>query len=357
MKKTIPISINQTLFYIEEDAYPKLDGYLTAVRAYFASYDDCIEIVQDIETRIREQLIEYSDTDKTERIITRSHIDQLIASMGLPEQFDTDETIDRKNPRSQKTTHTKKFYRDGEQKIIAGVASGIAQYIGIDPIIVRVLFFISIFFGGIGIVIYVVMWIVSKEATSATQKLQMQGDPITLNEVKKIVEEKIEDVRSEKFRSNTRVFLNEVATFIAAFGKSIFKVFSAIIGIALQVISILLAMALLIVLGIVLVNPTISISGMGLALFGSISHYFFAVLLAFIIALIPVLFIHALGNIFLGKRAFPNNTLPSILLAIWVISITIGAVVLFNISNHFVEHNYYIPDPQLIEAPYLTSPQ
>ena len=53
----------------------------------------------------------------------------------------------------------KKLYRLNSERKIAGICAGLGAYFAIDPVIVRLLFLISVFFGGIGIAAYVIMWI------------------------------------------------------------------------------------------------------------------------------------------------------------------------------------------------------
>ena len=53
--------------------------------------------------------------------------------------------------------------RSRQNRIFGGVASGLANYLSIDPIIVRILFVVSVFFSGIGILLYLIMWIVIHE--------------------------------------------------------------------------------------------------------------------------------------------------------------------------------------------------
>lgn len=54
---------------------------------------------------------------------------------------------------------TKKLYRSEKNKVIGGVAGGLGEYLGIDPILIRILFLISILGGGFGIFVYLVMWL------------------------------------------------------------------------------------------------------------------------------------------------------------------------------------------------------
>lgn len=60
----------------------------------------------------------------------------------------------------------KKLTRSADDRMLAGVAGGLAEYVEIDPAIVRLIFVIIALFGGgiTGIVIYAVLWIVMPEA-------------------------------------------------------------------------------------------------------------------------------------------------------------------------------------------------
>jgi phage shock protein PspC (stress-responsive transcriptional regulator) len=61
----------------------------------------------------------------------------------------------------------KKLYRLPKDKKIAGVCAGLGDYFDVDPVLFRLLFVISIFFGGVGLLVYVVMWILVPEQTGA----------------------------------------------------------------------------------------------------------------------------------------------------------------------------------------------
>ena len=60
----------------------------------------------------------------------------------------------------------KRLQRNTNDQMIAGVASGVADYFGVDRSIVRVLWALSVLFGGLGVVVYVILWIVVPEAGS-----------------------------------------------------------------------------------------------------------------------------------------------------------------------------------------------
>ncbi|MBB6612082.1 DUF2807 domain-containing protein [Pontibacter sp. Tf4] len=77
-------------------------------------------------------------------------------------------------------TTVKKLFRDPEDKKLGGVASGIAKYFGVDVAVVRILFLVSLFLGGFGLILYIVLWIAVPEAVTLTERMQMQGNPVTL---------------------------------------------------------------------------------------------------------------------------------------------------------------------------------
>ncbi len=56
-----------------------------------------------------------------------------------------------------------KLYRSKDEKIIAGVCGGIAEYFNVDPVMVRILFIIAIFGLGISLWVYPLLWIVIPE--------------------------------------------------------------------------------------------------------------------------------------------------------------------------------------------------
>lgn len=84
-------------------------------------------------------------------------------------------------------TSIKKMYRDTDNRVIGGVSAGLAAFWGIDSTVVRVLFIGATIFGGLGIVIYIIMWIALPEARTITEKMQMSGEPVTLSNIESSV--------------------------------------------------------------------------------------------------------------------------------------------------------------------------
>lgn len=57
----------------------------------------------------------------------------------------------------------KRLYRNTTNKILAGVCSGVGDYFSIDPVIIRLLWVVLTIFGGAGLLIYIIAWIIIPE--------------------------------------------------------------------------------------------------------------------------------------------------------------------------------------------------
>jgi len=57
----------------------------------------------------------------------------------------------------------KRFYRSNQHRILGGVCGGLGDYFDIDPVIMRIIFFILAFAGGGGVLIYIILWILVPE--------------------------------------------------------------------------------------------------------------------------------------------------------------------------------------------------
>ena len=61
----------------------------------------------------------------------------------------------------------RKLYRSRNQRMLAGVCGGLADYFNVDATLIRVLFLVLAVFGGSGLLIYVVMWLIVPDASKA----------------------------------------------------------------------------------------------------------------------------------------------------------------------------------------------
>jgi phage shock protein C len=61
----------------------------------------------------------------------------------------------------------RKLYRSRNQRMVAGVCGGLAEYFNVDATLIRVLFLVLAVIGGSGLAIYLVMWIIVPDASKA----------------------------------------------------------------------------------------------------------------------------------------------------------------------------------------------
>ncbi|MFT7344831.1 MAG: phage shock protein PspC (stress-responsive transcriptional regulator) [Lentimonas sp.] len=184
MKKTISIHIKGINFLIEEDAYELLQTYLTRLENKLSNLEGKSEIVEDIELRIAELFTELTVGNK--EVIELGDVQSVTAKLGEPEDYideddELNETVKEENSNSRSS---RKFYRDLDRAAIAGVCSGLSNYLNIDIIVVRLVFLISLLFGGFGFPLYVLLWIIIPAASTHIDRLKMKGRPITVENVK-----------------------------------------------------------------------------------------------------------------------------------------------------------------------------
>jgi phage shock protein PspC (stress-responsive transcriptional regulator) len=169
MKKIININLSGRVIPIEDSAYESLQRYIVSLRRYFANEEGRDEIINDIESRIAELM-----SDKIKKgtaAITDADIEEIITSMGRIEDFEQAEAAEPVSGAGQSSQNSntgygqKRFrgrlYRDTSDKMIGGVCAGIANYMNVDPAIIRLLFAIITFGGfGMGFFIYILLWII-----------------------------------------------------------------------------------------------------------------------------------------------------------------------------------------------------
>lgn len=181
MKEITRIHLAKTPYDIELDAKEVLQKYLSEIKQMMGSEDTMYEI----EARMVELLGERGV--QSNGIITMSDVEDLRSKMGLPKEFsDSESNEDSQADLIPSNSPAKRLMRDTDNAIFGGVCAGIAAYWGINPLWVRLLFIISPFITfGTALLVYIIIWISLPEAKTAAEKLQMRGEPVTLDSLKK----------------------------------------------------------------------------------------------------------------------------------------------------------------------------
>lgn len=432
MKKNISINISGIIFHIEEDGYDQLKDYLESINRYFSTFDDSLEIIADIETRIAELFL--AKLKEGKQVIGIEDVEELIATMGSIKDFQAAEEetsftsatdtfeeeaaeeegeplfskrLYRDNNRKllagvlsglayyfnidplwmrllyvllffgisilpsiggflfiayivmwivvpasdelKEEKKIKKMYRDPDGKVLGGVASGISAYFGVDVVIIRLLLFASIFIAGTGLILYIILWIILPEAKTLTDKMEMQGQPVTLSNIESNIKKSLNVDGGEEnilvkillfpFRLIAALFeflsraLGPFMSFLVEAIRVIFGVIIAIVGIS-GVLGVLIAGGVVIGLfaggDIHIIYPIpFEIIKNDLSLLPSI-----ALVMSLII---PFFFLAILGFMVLMKRKVLNAKASWSILAVWLISIVALSFTIPPYINNFRE--------------------
>ena len=349
MNKTITSNIAGYVFHIDENAYDKLDAYLNTIRSYFKDSQGKEEIIADIEARLAEMLQERMTDAK--QVISLEDVNHVIGVMGQPEAFLEDDP-DTAAWTEQKTTGSasgpRRLFRDPDNRVMAGICSGISHYIGLsDPIWLRLAFVLALFVSfGTALIVYVILYLIIPEATTTAEKLQMRGESVTVSNIEKRVNEEIETVKGKwnELHNNSGAgrkvgdFIHRLFTLFISLAAGALKFLGKLFGLAFLVGG---TIGFISILGIPFGLPTmISMGNDGLVssfevqdllqnLIGGTGMMWWAYL-CFILAWgVPLLALAYLGArlLFSFRRRIPGVGISLVLL--WII----GVVMTFAISS------------------------
>ncbi|WP_304707747.1 PspC domain-containing protein [uncultured Rikenella sp.] len=145
MEKILTINLDSRSFMMDEAAYNTLSDYLHQIEMRLERPEE----ITDIERRLADILTELNpgvvDTDTVRVAMDR---------LGSPDRFGS-----LKPDTASAPNEPKRLYRSRKNRMIAGVCGGLAEYFGIDPIIIRLIALVLLFGGG-GFLLYVIGWII-----------------------------------------------------------------------------------------------------------------------------------------------------------------------------------------------------
>ena len=293
MKKNITINLCGRLFQIDEDAYDMLQHYVDSLRSHFSHQSEGDEIVNDIEERIAELFEELNHTGVM--AITIDHVKDIITRIGQPEELagEDDSTNDGTKQQTYKnafdnlrtSTSNRRLFRNPNDKMVAGVLSGLAAYTNTDVIFWRLGAVLITLLWGTGLLLYIIMAIIMPEAKTPEQRLQMEGKEIN---PKNLADEMVDEKQAQPVSSNG---LREVVSVLLKIVIGIVLFFLGTIALVLGISFLGVLMA--VIFAVIMPAKTaialpFTLSGMGLAEVWA-NHP--AVLIALAIALLATLFI------------------------------------------------------------------
>ena len=228
----------------------------------------------------------------------------------------------------------KKFFRNPEDKVLGGVASGIAAYFGVDRGIIRLLFVLGIIFFGVGFLLYIVLWMIAPQANTLTEKMEMQGQPITLSNIEHSIKQNL-NINDHPNSENTltRILLfpfRAIATIIGGLGSALGPLLNGVVsvirvfaGVMLLVVAFALMVACLAVLGAFIGFE--SGANLGNLPIGMIRDDISApmMLSAFLTGFIPAFGLAILGVMLITMRNVLSSRAALTLGGVWLVSLVV----------------------------------
>lgn len=248
MKKTLTVNLGGTVFHIDEDAYRLLDNYLSNLKIHFRKEAGADEIIDDIERRISELFAEKLTAGS--QVITITDVEEVIARMGKPEDMEAENDSEPSVGNATRTTIHRRLYRNPDDKLLGGVISGMAAYLGWDVTLLRLLLLVVLICGvGTLVPVYIVCWLVIPEARTAAEKLSMRGEAVTVENIGKTVTDGFEKVANGV---NDYMKSDKPRTFLQKLGDALVMVAGWFFKICLVIFAIICS-PLLFVFGVVFV--------------------------------------------------------------------------------------------------------
>lgn len=332
MKKVINITLGSVVFAIEQDAYEALATYLEQIKNSLIDNDDAREIIDDIERALAEKFVVRKRNEKL--AITSADVAAVVIEMGSPAEFGEggerkQDTSEASAPKESSAEPKKRLYRDPDNAVIAGIASGLARYFDIDPVMVRLIFVISIFFNGLGVLAYIILWLVVPVAETTADKYAMRGERVTLKEISERVKKNIKNIEKTDYKitkgawANLHNFLD---TFFRVLGKLVnyFMILARYVLGGLLVVGGAFAMAGMVALySIILLSERVFFpQEMQIAIETMQSSTLGIVAMAslFIMLAIPLIVFIITGASLLAKRNFFTIQKAVLLTVIWIIA-------------------------------------
>ena len=342
MDKTININLGGTLFQIDEDAFRILRDYLQAINNRLGNLPGGHETIEDIESRIAEI---FQTQKGLAGVVTRENVEAMISIIGKPEDFEHGE------PEAAAPVYTsqkRRMFRNPDDSIISGVCGGIGAYLDTDPVLFRIMFVISAMFG-IGLIVYVFLWIALPVARTDSQKGEMFGyshhSAGAFARHNNDYQETGPSVNIQGYSSSSRVgnAINEVFRAIGRVLYIILRIFLILIGVVFVLTGFLfiLCFVMVFIFGLFSIDS----SGINLINFTDFLNYIvnpstvpWIIILTSIAFILPMLALIYWGVKMIFWFKARDGAISLVALVVWVMTVAILAVISFNEGISFAEN-------------------
>ena len=238
MKKNLSVTLGGRSFTIDEDAYFALDAYIEGIRSHYAPEDPDGEIVSDFESRIADLFADEIRQQGPGATITIDAVRRTIERVGsLDRLFDDEEEqqpVEEETPAADEPTQSDTaapeteqrriptppippigmegprprhiYYRSTVDRWLGGVLGGLGEYLGMDALLFRLTFILLLFtpVAPAIILVYLAMALFVPKAKTATQRLELHGKPVSPSTIWQDIDETITKSEAEGKESGER---------------------------------------------------------------------------------------------------------------------------------------------------------
>lgn len=249
----------------------------------------------------------------------------------------------------------KKLFRNPDDKVLGGVASGMAAYFGIEVVYLRLAFVLLIIAGGSGFLIYLILWIITPVASSITERIRMKGGEITLDNIDTTIKENLNPVPPTPSSKTREILLTPfriIGQVIDAIGKALgplglffLNVIRVIFGLIVFFIGLAITIAPLISLAVyfgILQNADYQtlLDNFPIEIFSNLVPVWLIIGASFLLV-IPGLIILLLGLSVLAQKNLIGGRFGLVALGLWLLCVGICLFQIPKIVAQFKAENWY----------------
>lgn len=247
----------------------------------------------------------------------------------------------------------KKLFRNPDDKVLGGVASGLSAYFGVEVLYLRLAFILLTLAGGSGLVIYFILWVITPVANSITERIKMKGGEITLDRIDSTLKETINPVPPAPESSLKKILMapfrvlgqiiEALGSSLGSLGKFIITLLRIFFGFLIFIVGMSFVVTPLVLLTIYLggIDPTVfdSQDVFPIGMITELVPYNLA-FAGFGVLAVPGIVILMLGLSVMSMKNLVGNKFGLAALALWLLCIGIAGFQIPRIVSKFksVEH-------------------
>jgi phage shock protein PspC (stress-responsive transcriptional regulator) len=249
----------------------------------------------------------------------------------------------------------KKLYRNPDDKVLGGVASGLSAYFNFEVLYIRLAFVLLIVAGGSGILIYLILWIITPVASSITERIRMKGGEITLDNIDSTLKENLNPSPSIP-ESRTKTILltpfrvlgqviEAIGNALGPLGKFFLNVIRVIFGLIVFLIGLSFTItpiiSLIVYFGFFTNDDfVVLMAEFPFELFSNLVPMWLVVAASFLM-IIPGIIIILLGLSVLAQKNLIGDRFGLVALGLWLLCVGISAFQIPKIVVQFKEENWF----------------